>query len=122
MSNAYRVNSEQKSDQNRASTAEQCFACKKFSNERKSLERHLRIYGCIPGIIYKFENRNIQIDNMKCMCGLPFAIYFDFKTTSAKKNYSFEEDCSLYPISYILVVAFHPCLNFEKLCVVQSLI
>ena len=86
MSNAYRVNSEQKSDQNRASTAEQCFACKKFSNERKSLERHLRIYGCIPGIIYKFENRNIQIDNMKCMCGLPFAIYFDFKTTSGKKT------------------------------------
>ena len=49
--NAYRVNSEQENDQNRASTAKQCFACNKFFIERKSLERHLKICGRTPGII-----------------------------------------------------------------------
>ena len=59
MRNVYKVNSEQKSGQNRASTAEKCFACNKFFIERKSLERHLKICGRIPRITYKFENQNV---------------------------------------------------------------
>ena len=51
MRNGYRVNYEQKSGQDRASTAKQCFTCNKFFIERKSLERHLKICGRIPGII-----------------------------------------------------------------------
>ena len=122
--NAYRVNSEQESDQNRASTAEQCFACKKFFIERKSLVRHLKICGRIPGIIYKFENQNIQtfFDNTQFIGDLPFVIYFDFKTTSGQKIYNFEEDCLLYPVPYSFGVAFHPCLIWKKylLCEVST--
>ena len=122
MRNAYRKNSEQKSGQNRASTAKQCFACNKFFIKRKSLERHLKICGCIPGIIYKFENQNIQLffDHTKFMGDLPFAIYFDFETTSGKEIYRFEQDCSLYLVSYSFVVAFHPCLDLDKIFVVRS--
>ena len=54
------------------------------------------------------------------MGDLPFAIYFDFETTSGKKIYNFEEDCSLYPVSYSFVVVFHPCLNLVKIFVVRS--
>ena len=38
------------------------------------------------GIIYKFENQNIQIffENMKLMEDFLFPIYFDFETTSGK--------------------------------------
>ena len=88
MRNAYRVNSAQKSCENRAFTAEKCLACKKFFIERKSIERHLKICGRFPGIVYKFENQNIQtfLDNTKFMGDLPLAIYFDFETTSDKKN------------------------------------
>ena len=84
MRNAYRANSEQKSAQNRASTAKQCFACNKFFIARKYLKRYLKICGHIPGIIYKFENQNIQtfFDNTKFMGDLPFAIYFDFEIPS----------------------------------------
>ena len=39
MRNADRVNSEQKSGENRASTAEKCLVCNNFFIERKSLER-----------------------------------------------------------------------------------
>ena len=54
------------------------------------------------------------------MGDLPFPIYFDFETTSGKKIYNFEEDCSLYLVSYSFVVAFHPCLNLEKIFLVGS--
>ena len=54
------------------------------------------------------------------MGDLPFAIYFDFETNSGNKIYSFEEDCSFYPVSYSFVVAFHPCLNMDKIFVVRS--
>ena len=54
------------------------------------------------------------------MGDLPFPIYFDFETTSGKKIYNFEEDCSLYSVSYSFVVAFHPCLNLEKIFLVGS--
>ena len=59
-------------------------------------------------------------DNMKFVGDVPFSIYFDFKTTADKKVYNFEEDASLYPVSYTFVVAFHHLLNLEKLSVVRS--
>ena len=41
----------------------------------------------MPGIVYRFENQNIQtfFDNRKFMGDPPFTIYFDFETTSSKK-------------------------------------
>ena len=54
------------------------------------------------------------------MSDLPFAIYFDFETTLGKKNYNFEEDYAIYLVSYSFVVAFHSCLNLEKIFVGRS--
>ena len=88
MRNADRVNSEQKSGENRASTAENCFACNKFFIERKSLERRFTsICRRFASIVHKFENQNIHtlFDNTKFMGDLPFAIYFDFETALGKK-------------------------------------
>ena len=57
---------------------------------------------------------------MKFMGDLSFAIYFDFETILHKKIYNFDKDCTLYPVSYALVVAFHPELDAEKFFVVRS--
>ena len=75
----------------------------------------------MTGIIYKFENQNIQtiFDNMKFMGDLPFSIQFDFETASGKKIYNFDEDSTLYPVSYAFVATFHPNLNIEKIFVVR---
>ena len=104
------------------SMTNQCFTCNKFFIERKSLQRHMNVCGSMPGILYKFENQNIQtfFDNMKFTADFPFSIYFNFETTAGKKVYNFEEDASLYPVSYAFVVAFHPSLNIEILSVVRS--
>ena len=54
----------------------------------------MRICSSMHGLIYKFENKNILTfeDNIKFMDEVPFAIYFDFETTSGKKTYNFDED------------------------------
>ena len=53
-------------------------------------------------------------DNMKFMGDLPFTIYFDLEAATGKKVYNFDEDATLYPVSYAFVIAFHPSLNIEK--------
>ena len=76
----------------------------------------------MPDLVYKFESQNILSfeDNVKFMGEVPFAVYFDFETTSGKKTFIFDEDCMLYPVSYFFVLAFHPDLNLEKIFVVRS--
>lgn len=76
----------------------------------------------MPGIVYKFENSNVQTfeDNVKVMGEVPFAVYFDFKTTSGKKTYSFDQDTDLYQVSYAVNIAFHRKLNLNKIFVRQK--
>ena len=119
MKNACRVVS---GKNNVSTTADHRYCCNKFFIERKSLERHMNVCDHLPGIIYKSENQNIQtfFDNMKVMGDIPFSIYFDLKTTTAKKVYNFDEDATLYPVSYAFVVAFCQPFNIEKIPIVRS--
>ena len=121
MRNAYRVVSDLKKSKD-VTSVDQCFACNKFFIQKKILERHLQACSSVPGIICKFENQNIQtfLDNMKFMGDLPFSIYFDFETTSAKKIYNFDEDSCLYPVSYSFEVTFYLKISIEKIFVVRS--
>ena len=77
----------------------------------------------MPGIVYKFQNQSIQtfFENVKFMDDLSFAIYFDYETTCGKKACNFDDEASMYPVSYAFVVAFHPSLNLDRLFVVKSL-
>ena len=76
MRNAYQEVSRKN---NVSTTADQCFGCNKFFIKKKSLERHIKVCGHIPGIVYIFENQNIQtfFNNLKFMRDIPFLIYFD---------------------------------------------
>ena len=69
-----------------------------------------------------FENQNIQtfFDNMKFLGDIPFSIYFYLETTTGKKFCNFDEDATLYRVSYAFVVAFQPSLDIEKILVVRS--
>ena len=118
MRNAYPVVSSKTKNSLSITTADQCYGCNKLFIERKSLER----YECLWAFIYKFEIQNIQtfFDNMKFLGGLPFSIYFDLETTAGKKVCNFDEDATLHPISYAVLIAFHPALNIEKMSVVRS--
>ena len=106
MRNAYRQVSNKTKDSVSITTADHCYGCNKFFIKKKSLERYMNVCGDFPGIVYKFENQNIQtfFDNMKFKGDLPFFIYFDLETTTGKKVYDFDEDATLYPVSYAFVL------------------
>lgn len=76
----------------------------------------------MPGLVCKFEIQNIISleGNIEFMGEVPFAVYFDFERKPGKKNFIFDEDSTLYPVSYSFVVAFHPDLNLEKIFVVRD--
>ena len=76
MSNAYRLVSNKTKNSLSITTADQCYSCNKFFIERKSLERHMNVCGHFPGIVYRFENQNIQslFGNMKFMGDFPFTL------------------------------------------------
>ena len=99
-----------------------CYGRNKCFIEKKSLERHMNVCEHFSGIDYKFENQSIQtiFDNMKFMGDLPFSTYFDLETTAGKKVYDFDEDPTLYLVSYAFMIAFYPSLNIEKISVVRS--
>ena len=75
MRNAYRVVSNKTKNSLSITTTDQCYGCNKFFIEKKSLERYMNVCGYFPGIIYKFENQNIQTfsGNIKFIRDLPFS-------------------------------------------------
>ena len=87
MRNAYRVVSNKTKNSLSITTTDQCYGCNKFFIEKKSLERYMNACGYFPGIIYKFENQNIQTfsGNIKFIRDLPFSTYFDLETTTGKE-------------------------------------
>lgn len=46
--------------------------------------------------------------------------YFDFGTATASGSGNYLEDEEKYPISYCLIVAFHPKLDIERIVVFSS--
>ena len=103
-------------------TAKQCYGCSKFFTQKKPFKNHIKTCRSMPGIVHKFNNQNISTfeDNYRFMGDLPFAIYFDIKTTCGKKAYNFEEGVELYPASYSIVVAFHTDLCIKRTFIHRS--
>ena len=76
----------------------------------------------MPGIIYKFENQHLNTfaDNYRVVGEVSFAIYFDLETTCGKEEFGNVGKGKMYPVSYCLVVAFHPVLRLDRITVLAS--
>lgn len=53
-------------------------------------------------------------DSLKHRMELPFVAYCDFETTTTNDCMLNSEDCKVFPLSYVIIFAFHPELNLEK--------
>lgn len=56
-------------------------------------------------------------DNYKKIGDLPFALYYDFETTTGSVLFF---DAKMYVVSYCIVVAFHPDLELPRLYICRS--
>ena len=76
----------------------------------------------VPGVIYNFNTQSwISFeDNFRAKDDLPFVIYFDFETTAATDNCFDPEQKTMFVVSYVMIVAFHPDLKIDKIIIQRS--
>ena len=106
----------------RSFTIYECYYCNKFFRGKAKREHHLKVCSGKPGVVYNFCSQTSFEDNLGSKGDIPFAIYFDFETTSpTDSDWLNPEDKQMFVMSYVMIVAFHPHFNFERILVQRSM-
>ena len=95
----------------------------KFLLEINKHATHIKNCSGIPGVIYNNNTQNLVTlqDNYQGKGGLPFSICFDFETTSpTDAKWLNPEDLKMFVVSYVMIIAFHPALNIDKILIERS--
>ena len=76
----------------------------------------------VPGIIYNFNNQDLVSfeDNFVYKGDLPVVAYIDFETTTPTDACFDPEQKQMFVVSYIIILAFHPKLNIDRVIVQRS--
>ena len=107
----------------RSSKVQSCHYCNHFFvHNNVKFEKHLKHCSGKPGIIYNFSNQSLisYEDNFKSKGDIPFTIYFDFETTAPTENAFDPEQRKMFVASYVIIVAFHPHLELNRIIVNRS--
>ena len=56
-------------------------------------------------------------DTFHAKDNLPFVIYFDFETIAPTDNCFDPEQKTMFVVSYVIIVAFHPELKLDKIII-----
>ena len=107
----------------RSFTIYECYYCNKFFRGKNKREHHLKLCSGKPGIVYNFCSQILTSfeDNFSSKGDHPFAVYFDFETTSPTDSaWLNPEDKKMFVTSYVMIVAFHPHFNFERILIQRS--
>ena len=59
-------------------------------------------------------------DNFHNKGDVPFVIFFDFETTAPTDNCLDPEQKTMFVISYVMIVAFHPVLKLDRIIIYRS--
>ena len=103
-------------------TLYECYYCNDLWVIRGKYEKHLKICGKKPGVIYDFTLKNIVTfeENLKYYGDLPFSVYADFETTATTQDHLSPENKEMFAVSYSLIFAWHPKLNLPRQMVVRG--
>ena len=107
----------------RATKVQFCHYCNHFfAHNQNKFERHLKHCSGKPGVIYNFTDQSLVSyeDNFKAKDDLPFCVYFDFETTAPTDNCLDPEQKKMFVVSYVIIVAFHPALQLDRVIVYRS--
>ena len=116
------LHSEGKRGLKRAHKVYQCYYCNKFFLTQFKQKRHTENCAGKPGVVYNFNNQCLisYQDNFGDKGDLPFVIYFDFETTAPTDNCLGPEQKKMLLVSYVMIVAFHPALQLDRIIVYRS--
>ena len=106
----------------RAHKCYQCYYCNKFFIQEMRQKRHMENCSGRPEVVYNFNNQNLisYQDNFHAKGDVPFLIYFDFETTAPTDNCLDPEQKKMFVVSYVMIVAFNPELNLERIIIQRS--
>ena len=76
----------------------------------------------VPWIIYNFNNQNLLSfdDNFGYKGDLAIVAYIDFETTASTDAYFDPGQKQVFVVSYVIILAFHPKLNIDRVFVQHS--
>ena len=98
----------------------QCHYCNNYSvKSEKKMKEHLSCCSGKAGFTFSFDNGKAidHQDHFSNLGDLPFAIYFDFETTTGSVAFF---DAKMYVVSYSIVAAFHPDLSLPRINIFRS--
>ena len=98
----------------------QCHYCNNyFVKSEKKMKEHLSCCSSKVGFTFSFDNGKVidYQDHFSNLGDLPFAIYFDFETTTGSVVFF---DAKMYVVSYSIVAAFHPDLSLPRINIFRS--
>ena len=82
------------------------------------MSKHIKCCAGQSGYTYEFNNSIVNYqENFNKIGDLPFAIYYDFETTTRSAIF---HDAKMYIVSYCIVVAFHPDLKIPHMIIYGS--
>ena len=98
------------------------FYCNEFFVTKSRYEKHVRVCGKKPGVLYDFNLKNVVTfeDNLKYRGDVPFCVYADFETTAPTDDYLNPENKAMNAVSYSLIFAWHPKLCLPRQMVVRG--
>ena len=120
ISNAYTALYSEGLKTRRSYTIYECYYCNKFFRQKNKKDHHLKICSGKPGVVYNFCSQTLTSfeDNYSAIGDVPFSIYFDFETTSPTDSEWLDpEDKKMFVMSYVIIVAFHPHFDFDRILV-----
>ena len=123
ISNAYTALYSEGDKSKRAFTIYECYYCNNFFRKKYKADQHLKVCSRKPGIVYNFCSQTLTSfeDNYKSKGDVPFTLFFDFETTSpTDADYLNPEDKKMFVVSYVIVVAFHPHFDFDRILIQRS--
>ena len=99
-----------------------CHFCTKFFCRKDRLEKHLNCCNGKPGFVYNFDTQNILTfeENLKLKHDIPLTAYIDFETTAPTDKMLDPESCKMKAVSYAIIFAFHPKLDFKRIIIKRS--
>ena len=104
----------------KSNKTKQCPYCNNFFvKAEKRMNEHVLCCTGHAGFNFKFDNCKIinYQENFKKMGHLPFAVYYDFETTTESAVFF---DAKMYVISYCIIAAFHPDLNLPRIFIYRA--
>ena len=104
------------------SNAYQCYFCRNYYVEKARYERNLSNCSGQPGIAYDFNIQNLVTfeDTLKYKGEIQLTAYADFETVVPSDDYQDPENRKMFAVSYAIIFAIHPDLNFERVIIERS--